>query len=295
MSTENSGAVTQPIPNTVTQVGKTPAKSEPANQPNKASPANQTQAQAGADDLFEGIELPSDLKGKSLKDIVDAIKTARSEVGRRNNDIGNLRFALDSMLQLRGGEAPKKKEAEAEPVTSDKLLQDPESTISGVAERKAKEALNPAMDRVAALEFELKQAKFEKQFPKAQETLNSQEFLSWIKASPRRQEKATAAYKGSFEAATELFSDYEELTKALAAASGKKDEEQEPNKITDGTTVRPGAGGGKAQQIQKAARTAAKPRYKRGELQMLQIKNPEEYRRRLPEFRQAYAEKRVDD
>ena len=246
-----------------------------------------------------GVKIPKRLEGLAIEQVYERFAHLESELGRKNNDIGQLRNVMDTMLRLRETEAAPSKPAKpkTEPVTSDKLLNDPDATIKEVADSTAKDAVKPAEDRIATLEFELNKERFIKQFPEYDATMKSDDFQSWIAASNLRQRLAGAAYNGNFEAATELFALYGEVQAAKATATNTQPKKDAASDIADATTQKPGAGGGTnaPAEARKAAAKSKLPTLKRGELMMLQIKNPSEYVRRLPEIQQAYLDKRVVD
>jgi hypothetical protein len=295
---EAAPATKQPISTAVTNLTKLDMGKGPAPAATKEA-APTADATPETDTSKPAVKVPKRLEGLTLEQVYERFSHLDSELGRKNNDIGQLRAVVDTFLRLRDTEAAPSKAAKpkAEPVTSDKLLNEPDATIRGVADATAKEAVKPAEDRIAQLEYELNRERFAKQFPDYQATMADENFLSWVSSSNLRKNLAAAAYNGSFDAATELFALYGEVQSAKATATNTAKPKKETSDISEATTQKPGAGGGT--QAPAAARKAAEksqlPVLRRGELMMLQIRNPDEYKRRLPEIEQAYRDKRVKD
>lgn len=250
---------------------------------------------ASTDDTIPDEQLPQRLRGaKSLKDAVQKFKELESELGRKNNEVGQLRFVVDEMLQLKrtqdlGNESPKKAHT---PVNTDSLLADPESAISSVVERTVGKATSDTENRLARMEYEAQKKDFVAAFPDYQATQESPAFLDWVKASPHRMRLAQSAANGSFEAAHDLFGIHKELAEAKAAATPKVD----PKQQAAASLSRPGNGnttGGAGKQRAPSASTAGKEIFSRVELGKLYANNREAYNAMGADIRQAYAEGRV--
>lgn len=258
---------------------------------NKA--ATSGDATATNDDNVPEDQLPQRLRGtKSFKDAVSKYRELESELGRKNNEVGQLRFVVDEMLQLKRasdlGSEPAKKHT---PVNTDALLADPESAISSVVERTASKATSAVTDRLDRMEFEVQREKFSAKFPKFEETMASPEFVEWIKQSPYRMRLAQATTQGSFEAAHELFGLHSEV-EAIKASAVKQD----PKLAAAGTLSRPGNGnttGGAAKKQAPSAARAGQEIYSRAELAKLYMNDRDAYNAMGKQIRAAYADGRV--
>jgi hypothetical protein len=241
--------------------------------------------------------LPKRWRGKSDAERIESFKSLESELGRKNNEVGQLRYAIDQMLQLQratseaSGKATKTKTDE--PVTGERLLTDPTGTIESVAERVVGKTSKDVQERLDKIEFKTRQDQFAKQFPKYQETMADDDFLDWVKATPHRQKlAAAAAARGDFDAAEELFGLYEDVRKVKEASVTGNDKTP---KASDAKTLRPGNGnttGGASKRTTTGANTTAKS-FKRSELTTLYIRDRDAYNSMGAEIRAAYREGRV--
>lgn len=267
-----------------------PATGKPieADEGNEASPGN------------DESHLPKRWRGKSDTERAESFKTLESELGRKNNELGQLRYAIDQMLQLKRNEAVNAagdvttKKTKAEPVTGERLLNDPDATIASVAERVVGESNSGVQERLDRLEFDRKREKFATKFPKYEETMVDDGFKEWVQGSPLRQRLATeAATKGSFEAAEELFGLYDESVVRVKEARVAGND---PNAAAaNASLVKPGNGnttGGAAKKTVTNA-GANKKVYVRSELALLYNTDRDAYNAQMPDVMRAYREGRV--
>ncbi len=95
--------------------------------------------------------VPEKFRGKSIADVVASYQSLESELGRARNEIGTSRRVLDELLNLRRiGE--EKSRPEAKPVTAHELAENPEETITNVAQRVADERVRQSDQRLFELE-----------------------------------------------------------------------------------------------------------------------------------------------
>lgn len=297
-----AGVVSDSIDGNATKFRKAPV--EVSNAVSNLSKGDET-ANANAEAATQGDEdntsatpneaqIPKALRGKSLDEVYNIYRASQSEVGRLRNEVGQTRYVVDQLLQVNRQDsgASAQPKAKPEPVTSERLLTDPENVISSVAERAAKKATESTDDRIARLEFEAQRERFVSRFPKYEETMGDEGFLEWVKDSPYRQRLAVqASQHASFEAAGELFGLYEETEKVRNATVTSN---QKPS--NEGQLVRPGNGnttGGAQKQTTSQARQGGKKVWARSELAQLYITNRDSYNAQADEIRQAYREGRV--
>jgi hypothetical protein len=142
-------------------------------------------------------KIPTRLRGKTPEQVHELWKNIESELGRKNNELGQLRYTMDTMLRLRDEPTKSKIKDKADPVTTDKLLNDTDATLTNVASRVSKDAVEPIAEQVALLNYKLERAQFEKQFPNYEATMADEKFLGWVGASPYRKSLAQQALNGS--------------------------------------------------------------------------------------------------
>lgn len=261
-----------------------------------SNPGNDAKADATPDPSTTAADeshLPKRWRGKSEAERVESFKTLESELGRKNNEVGQLRYAIDQMLQMQraggepSGKAPKAKD---EPVTGERLLTDPTGTIESVAERIVGKTSKDVQDRLDKIEYDSRKEVFAKKFPKFEETMADDDFIDWVKSTPHRQRlAASAASRGDFDAAEELFGLYEDVRKVKEASVTGSDQKAKAA-AADAKTLRPGNGG--AGKRTASAAPAGKT-FKRSELTKLYMHDRDAYNAMGTEIRAAYAGGRV--
>lgn len=226
--------------------------------------------------------IPEKFQGKDLEDVVRSYTELEKELGRKNNEVGELRKLADDFIrqQLSVDNSPTSKAVKEINVDVDTLLEDPTKAINDVV------ADNP---RIKALETELQQAKiakqkavFESKHDDWQDVMQSTDFVEWVSASPIRQKMLVEADKNyDYDLADEVFSLYKEIRgKAVSDAKGKA-EASRKDKMRKATGERSNSG------------TTAKKVYRRKDLIRMKIQDPQRYAAMEPDILKAYQEGRV--
>jgi len=243
-------------------------------------------------------ELPAKYKGKTPAQIAEMHRNLESEKGRMANELGQLRRTVDELLtaSFRSQNPDVASKKKREPVTSDKLLTDPDAVLQETAKAAVKDDLDANSDRVSKLEYQLAQRDFDKDFPDAAATMGDESFIEWVKASPYRLNLATQAHtNGSFPAARELFGLYGE-TKEVRKAKVEAKPKTDPEAAKAATTVRPGNSSPTSREAKKADDAKKGPVLKRGAIRKLFVTNRNEYMRRMEvggDIYEAYRDNRV--
>lgn len=222
-------------------------------------------------------DMPEKFKGKSAADIANSYTELEKELGRKNNEVGDLRKLTDDFLQQQIDPVTETKENQ---IDLDNLLENPNDVIMGAIDN------NP---RIAALEAQLQQAQiaekkqgFESKHTDWNTTLNSEDFSKWVTGSPVRQKMfidANASY--DYAMLDEVFSLYKDVRGAVkeqaevTAVTKRK-------KALKNTSTDKGSTGEISKKI-----------YRRSDLIRLKQTNPERYSEMNEEIMLAYAEKRV--
>lgn len=230
-------------------------------------------------------DIPEKFRGKSMKDLVDAYRNLETELGRKNNEVGMIRKLADELIGVRATERQLVQEnrEKPQPLTTDKLLADPEDAIIGVVRREALSKQEQLESKVQSLEDRLLTEAFEKKHPNFQQTMVSQEFGEWLQKSDYRKRLGYRASQGDYEAADELFGLYEEATSRPQPTPGTKPSARQA------TLAR--SGGSSAGGVVPSAE--GKKIFTRTELMEMRINRPEEFDARQEEILTAYREKRV--
>ena len=229
------------------------------------------------DSLDDNSGIPEKFQGKELNDVISSYTQLEKELGRKNNEVGELRKLTDDFLKQQLEPAEKK---ENHKIDLDDLLENPDSVIQKALDN------NP---RVAELEKQLQQAKiqdnknrFESKHTDWVDVLNSDDFKGWLGQSPVRQNMFIEADKNyDFDVADELFTLYKEVRGvAKEKAEGKASDNRK--KALKATSVEKGS-----------TAEVSKKVYRRADLIRLKQTNPSKYADMADEIYLAYQEKRV--
>jgi hypothetical protein len=189
-------------------------------------PTDETVDEADVKTEVVAETIPEKFRGKSIEDVIHSYEESEKALGRKNNEVGELRKLTDQILQqnlqLNDGGTPAKETLEV-----DDLLENPQQAIANEISN------NPA---VKALEAQLVEAKrgeaqrnFETKHPTGMATMTSPEVLEWVAASPVRARLYREASENyDFELADELLTMYEgvqgvKVTEAQEQRSDKRD------------------------------------------------------------------------
>lgn len=228
-------------------------------------------------------EVPEKFRGKSAMEVVEMYRQQESELGRKNNEIGQLRRLTDEVLGLAKASRDSANQPTKKPIAADDLLNDPDAVITNRVRELADERAQATEARQARLEGQLALQSFERKFPTYQNDLTDPKFLTWLQKTGTRQNLAGQAANGNYFAADELFTLYNESRPAEGNGS-------DPN-IAAARKAGLAKGGGSAVADTTGS---GKKIYKRSDLIDMRIKNREDFDRRFEtEFLPAYKEGRV--
>lgn len=226
-------------------------------------------------------ELPERYRGKSAAEIIKMHQNAERELGRKGQELGELRKLVDK--ELTAG-APTK-QTENQPKEQDDLefFENPRSAIEKyLTSRPELQAFKEFQQQQVAAQV---QAELSKVHPDFEDTVQSQDFLDWVQESPVRLEllaKADQSY--DLPSANELLSTYKLTRQAQARdrleSSGKETRQRAMGDTGRGAVSKENTGNGKRV-------------YLRQELMKMKMQDPDQYSSRQAEILQAYAEGRV--
>jgi len=228
--------------------------------------------------------LPNKYAGKSMAELARMHQEAESVIGRQGNEMGELRSAVNKLIEdnLKATQVPEgysegAQESDvdffADPVKSVRDLVDKHPTVA-----KAKETT----DR---LERQGRQSEIMKRHPDVDQVFADPGFREWIEKSPHRKQQLLKADKDyDVDAGDALLTDYKEIKAARAGSSEtKKSTVTTPNiKAAQTGSLKGGGGNQRTGKI-----------IYRADIVELQRTNPKRYNEMLPAIRKAYAEGRV--
>lgn len=217
-------------------------------------------------------DLPEKFKDKSIDDVVTMYSNLEKELGRKGQEIGDLRQLTDTLLQ-RDLESPKEvKESEPEPDFYD----DPQKAIDKAIEKR----LAPLNKRLASNDKDNFFVELHKSIPKYEDIVKDTKFQTWVQTSPYRMKMFGEADNYNLDAANELFSTWE-LTQPSTEESVEDTSKQRKAKLKDASTEVGSTG------------SARKKVFRRLDLINLKLNDPAKYASMEPEIRQAYTDGRV--
>jgi hypothetical protein len=236
-------------------------------------------------------ELPEKYRGKSIHDIIAMHQNAESELGRKNNEVGVIRKLADELIGVRAVERQANPPTPRKPLTTDELLNDPESKILEVVKEATDASVRDTETRVRRMEADLQVQAFERKYPGFQDTMNAPEFGSWLQSgSDYRKRLALRAAEGDYSAADELFGLYNDHTASRTPPQNAEPAQPSgPSAARASSTVR--SGGSHANGVVPG--NDGKKMLSRAELLDMRINRPDEFDMRQDEILAAYREKRV--
>lgn len=232
--------------------------------------------------------VPAKFKGKTAKEIADSYINLESELGRKAQEIGELRRLTDQIIQQ---QLSQKKEARNEEpavdVRDDDIFIDPKGSIDRLITNhpKIKEYEKAAQEQIvqsAMIKAEAAKKAFTEKHPDFTDILGDQEFHGWVSSSPVRQSLLRQAHNNyDYYAGDELFSTWKEIKKMKSAQAEKTKDEL---KATLKAASVP-SGSGSSEPSTKI--------FRRVDIINLKIKDPARYEAMSDEILKAYAEGRV--
>ena len=242
--------------------------------------------EAEAETPTETQEIPSKFAGKSTEDIIDSYTNLEKELGRKAQEVGELRKLSDSFLQAevartRNPQDNTPLEAKDND-NSDEFFNDPNKAVNQIIEN------HPKFQQFQQFQAEQAQAgakaQLEQTHPDFSNVIQDKGFQEWVQDSPIRMQMFQAADAYNFDAANELLTNWKDRSMISKTQEVKqKAEVDRKEALKTGTaesrTSSGSRGGGKT--------------YRRADLIRLKMENPSRYESLQDEIYQAYAEGRV--
>ncbi len=230
------------------------------------------------------FEMPEKFAGKTSEEIVKSYMELESELGRKGNEIGELRRLTDSYLQrelnresYETARSPSEFREPEKEFDFDNPAQSVDARISENSKIKQLE------ERLAATEMEGRLQKFKEKHPDYLTIGQDADFQSWVAQSPYRTNMFARADQGTdFSAADELLGMWKEHKSVV-----------ELSKANQQKTVRKQQEMSDASMSNTASAVASNRVYRRADLIKLKMTDPERYAALGDEIRKAYAEGRV--
>ena len=226
----------------------------------------------------EEHELPKKFQGKSATEIAEAYDNLEKELGRKGQEIGELRKLTDSYLQSQLS-TQTKQTTNTEEVD---FYDNPEQAVRQIIDNhpRFREFAEQNQKQQASMTAQ----QLEKAHPDFQKVVGDGEFQEWVNGSKIRQRMYKDADSYDFDSANELLTTWKErqmISKTQEVNADKKSKRTVAMKAGEGVSRASGES------------TAGKKIYRRADLIRLKQTDPSRYDNLADEIFQAYAEGRV--
>ena len=228
----------------------------------------------------EETELPAKFQGKSMEDVIASYENLEKELGRKGQEVGELRKLTDGILQQQLTTNQNGTEAQYEEEVD--FFDDPDAAVNKAIEshpqfREFKE--QQALQQAKATTQQLETA-----HPDYLEVIGDPKFQEWVKDSPIRTQLYVSAHNYDLNSANELLGNWKErslISNTAVAEAGKEAKRTAALK------------NGKGVSRTSSESTAGKKTYRRADLIRLRTNDPERYETLQEEILSAYADGRV--
>ena len=238
-----------------------------------------------ASEATESSGIPSKFAGKSTEEIIDSYTNLEKELGRKAQEVGELRKLSDSFLQAEVARTKQNPQDNTPLETKDNdvdFFDDPNRAVNNMIENhpKFQEFQQfQAQQAQAGAEARLKQT-----HPDFTDVIKDTAFQEWVQDSPIRMQMFQAADAYNFDAANELLTNWKDRSMISKTQEVKEKAEVERKEALKAGTTESRTSSGSS----KGGKT-----YRRADLIRLKMENPSRYESLQDEIYNAYAEGRV--
>jgi hypothetical protein len=223
-------------------------------------------------------ELPKKFQGKSSSEIAEAYENLEKELGRKGQEIGELRKLTDSYLQSQLS-PQSQTTTNTEPAD---FYDNPEEAVRQIIDNHPR--FKEFSEQNKQQQADLTAQQLEKAHPDFQEVISDGGFQEWINGSKVRQRLYKEADSYDFDAANELLTNWKERQMI-----SKTKEVNESKKTKRDVAIKTGEGVSRA----SGESTAGKKIYRRADLIRLKQTDPNRYDTLAEEIFSAYQDGRV--
>jgi len=218
-------------------------------------------------------EVPEKFKGKSLEDIIDSYKNLERELGRKGQEIGELRRLTDQLLQKEATrDVPSQKEPEVD------FFDDPKAAVKKLLQ----EELAPLKERLTVSDKKSAMAQLNELHPDWKDVITTKDFQEWVAASNVRRRLYAEADSYDFDSANELLSTWKTLRQVDESKKAVEDEEKKRQKALKSAASESGRTGESSKKV-----------YRRADLIRLKMQDPSRYAELQDDIMAAYRDGRV--
>ena len=230
-------------------------------------------------------DIPDKFAGKSVEDIVKSYQNLEQELGRKSQEIGELRQLSDSFLKAEISRndtqtSPQTENSNSE--TESDFFEDPSKAVNSLIENHPK--FQEFQEFQARQSQDTSKTQLEQTHPDYIDIVQDSNFQDWVKASKFRVDLFEQADKYDYAAADELLTHWKERSMIDKTAEVKEQQEKKRKKNLKA---------GKTESRVSSESTAGKKTYRRADLIRLKQNDPNRYADLSDEIYNAYAEGRV--
>jgi len=227
-------------------------------------------------------EIPAKFAGKSTEDIIDSYQNLEKELGRKAQEVGELRKLSDSFLQAQvatNEQNLQKKETKVEEPVD--FFENPDQAVNNAIENHPKfqefQRYQQSQAQASA------KAQLESKHPDFTEVIQDKGFQEWVGGSKIRQQLFQSADQYNYDAADELLSTWKDRSMINKTQEvDKKAEDDRKKALKAGTT-----------ETRSSAGSTGGTQFKRAELIRMKLTDPAKYESMQDDIFKAYAEGRV--
>jgi len=246
---------------------------------------DETLSMGEAETQEPAFEVPDKFSGKSVEDIVKSYQNLEQELGRKSQEIGELRNLSDSFLKAevsRNDTQTSRQIENSEPETENDFFEDPDKAVNSLIEKHPK--FQEFQKFQAKQQQESSQGQLEQAHPDYIDIVKDSKFQDWVEASKFRKDLFEQADRFNYEAADELLTHWKERSMIDRTVEVKEQQEATRKKSLKSS---------KTESRSSSESTAGKKVYRRADLIRLKQTNPDRYADLADEITSAYAEGRV--
>ena len=229
--------------------------------------------------------IPSKFAGKSQQEIIDSYTNLEKELGRKAQEVGELRKLSDSFLQAevaRTNNPQNNTPLETEDNAEVDFFDDPTRSVNEMIEK------HPRFQEFQQFQAQQAQAgakaQLEQKHPDFTDVVQDKGFQEWVQDSPIRMQMFQAADSYNFDAANELLSNWKDRSMISKTQEVKQQAE---------TNRKDALKAGSTESRSSSASSAGGKTYRRADLIRLKMENPSRYEALEDDIFAAYADGRV--
>ena len=234
----------------------------------------------------EEYQVPSKFAGKSTEEIIGSYQNLEKEMGRKAQEVGELRKLSDSFLQAEVARSsqpnPQQSSVTQEEDQGVDFFEDPNKAVNQAIENhpKFQEFQHFQQQQVQSSA----KATLEQSHPDFTSVVSDTKFQDWIKESPIRTQLFQAADAYNYDAANELLTNWKDRSMVSKTQEVKQAaEETRQSQLKSATTESRSASGS----------TGGGNQFRRADLIRMKMENPSKYESMEQEIYDAYADGRV--